>query len=145
MAKRPKYPFFFLSFSHPHCISPQPVPNPSPRDCCEQGRCLAGSYGSAWPAAAAARAPRFGHGARARGVVQGQELFSSQIIYIKYHLSSSYSNFFGFFIHTITIFKVWTNAITIRLLRNIPLQFFASHKNDTEYVWRQPGPSCMCI
>ena len=52
----------------------------------------------------------------------------------------------GFFwIHTITIFEVRRNAITIRLFQNIPLQFFASHKNATEYVWRQHGPSCKCI
>ena len=37
------------------------------------------------------------------------------------------------------------NTITIRLFGNMPLQFFVFHKNATEYVWTQPGPSCRRI
>jgi len=53
--------------------------------------------------------------------------------------------FLGFFIHTIIIFEVWRNNITIRLFWSIPLQLFASHKNATEYVWGWLGPSCRHI
>ena len=48
-------------------------------------------------------------------------------------------------IYVIIIFLFLKNVITIHIFGNMPLQFFVSHKNATEYVWTQPGPSCKRI
>ena len=48
-------------------------------------------------------------------------------------------------IYVIIISSFLKNVITIRLFGNMPLQFFVSHKNATEYVWTQPGSSCRRI